>query len=637
MGHSVTHVPPPPPGFVIQEAATQAANVTPPPPGFEIVQAATQQDVVPSAPGFIEGVSQDLSARGEAISAAGEQLRAGEITGLESDATIIAQSILGAGDVGVRALDAAARGLEAITPEPIRNAVNKFEADVSSFASEQIDALLDTDIGQFGLEAFQEGGELWNDFSEENPRIAQQVENAAIIGSTVIGGAGGRAISKAAAVEELSSAAGAGARALGRDPVNLIGGPTTESFERLGGGRAVATGGIGGRDLSTGGFVRGEPTRPIDPTQNFIDAEFNEITPNIPPEKVGILRRVAQGIDNRISVQLADRRQDFIQGLLEPKSTVATRAAAGGRKTEAGFGPFRRGVTPPTADQIRISNTISEIPGVSNKKTITGNKVEIQKALREESDGLNESLSSFNLFIPKNNIDAAFSNIEKKFSREILLAGESGNAISKRVLDIAKKKLGKGPKTAQDILKARRAFDREIKNQRPKIFDATNESVITSSIKIIRNEFNDLVSKSAPRADVKSSLRRQSNMLDALDVISPKSEAEAVSAFGRMISSATEATGLRTKLEKGLGALTITLGTAAIDPKIAAGLAGTVLAGAGLKRAASSVLPKKAISQALKASDTLLTTITDPDKLRQLGADRLIIASVLSELEQNGE
>lgn len=637
MVHTVTHVPPPPAGFVIQDAATQAVNVTPPPPGFEIVQAVTQQAIAPSDPGFIEGVSQDLSARGQAISAAGEQALAGETTGLESQATILSQAILGVGDVGVRALDAAAQGLEAITPEPIRNAMNQFEADISSFASEQIDALLDTDIGQFGLEAFQEGGELWNDFSEENPRIAQQVENAVVIGSTVIGGAGGRAISKAAAVEELSSAAGQGARAIGRDPVNLIGGPTTSTFDRVGGGRAVTTGGVGGRDVSTGGFVRGEPIRPADPTQNFIDAEFNEVTPNIPPEKVGILRRVAQGIDNRISVQQADRRMDFVQGLLEPKSTVATRAAAGARKTESGFGPFRRGVTPPTADQIRISNTIAEIPGVSNKKTITGNKVEIQKALTEENDRLNESLSSFNLFIPKNNIDAAFSNIERKFSREILLAGESGGAISKRVLDIARKKLGKGPKTAQDILKARRAFDREIKSQRPKIFDATNESVITSSIKIIRNEFNDLVSKSAPRADVKNSLRKQSNMLDALDVIAPKSQAEATSAFGRMISAATEATGLKTKLEKGLGALTLTLGTAAIDPKIAAGLVGTALAGAGLKRAAASTLPKKAISQALKASDRLLTTVTDPDKLRQLGADRLIIASFLSELEQQEE
>ncbi len=547
MGHTVTHVTPPPPGFVIQDAV----NVTPPPPGFEIVQAATQQVADPSDPGFIEGVSQDLSARGEAISAAGEQALAGETTGLESDATILSQAILGVGDVGVRALDAAAGGLEAITPEPIRNAVNQFETDVRGFASEQIDALLDTDIGQAGLEAFQGGVELFQQFADENPRIAKQVENAAIIGSTAIGGIGGRAVTS-----------GAG----------------------------------------TGG-----------------------------------LRRIAQGVDNRIAVQLADRRQDFIQGLVAPKETAATKAAAGARKVEEGTGIFKRGVVPPTSDQIRMSNTISEIPGVSNKNTITGNKVEIQNALTEEVTRINTELGQFKTVLPKNRIDQAFADIETQFGEEVLLAGASEGAAAQRVLDIAKKQLKDKPKTPKGILDARRAFDRELRRQRPKVFEATNENVMTSAIRIVRRNMNDLVSEGAPSANVRQSLSRQSNMLDALDVIAPKSQAEATSAFGRMISAATEATGLKTKLEKGLGALTITLGTAAIDPKIAAGLAGTVLAGAGLKRAAASTLPKKAISQALKASDRLLTTVTDPDKLRQLGADRLIIASFLSELEQQEE
>jgi len=216
------------------------------------------------------------------------------------------------------------------------------------------------------------------------------------------------------------------------------------------------------------------------------------------------------------------------------------------------------------------------------------------------------------------------------------LAGASEGAAAQRVLEIARKQVKDHPKTPKGLLDARRAFDKELRRQRPKIFEAANENVVTSAIKIVRRNMNDLVSEGAPTANVRQSLSKQSNMLDALDVISPKAQAEASTALGRIISAVGEKTGLRSDIAKTIAA-TGGAGLGLASPTVAAGIIGTAATVAGTRALVRSAIPKKALSQALKASDKLLTTVTDPDKLRQLGADRLVIASFLSDLEQQGE
>ncbi len=386
---------PPPP---VEQAAPVGRDLFAPIPNAPPAQTVEQDQ------GFLAGVGQDLSRRGEAITSSFDRAQAGEITGLERDLNVTAQAILGAGDVGLRGLDAAAQGLENITPEPIRNVVNQFEADVSNFASEQIDALLDTDIGQAGLELFQEGGEAYAEFKEENPRVAQQVENAAIIGSTALGGVGGRAASSGAGGASTGSL-----RRIAQGVDNRIALPSSERIDTRIGGNSLINPQESG-ELSTGRFTRGEPFVDSE-TNDFIDADFDEILPET-KNNDSFFRKMASGLDNRISVQIAARRQNFLENLLEPKSTPTSRSAQGARKTETGSGFFRRGSIEPSPEIIRLSNVITKIPGVSNKKTITGNKVEIQKALRNEVDQINEKLVKFNTFIPKNRITDTILKIE---------------------------------------------------------------------------------------------------------------------------------------------------------------------------------------------------------------------------------
>ncbi len=67
------------------------------------------------------------------------------------------------------------RGLSALTPDSIEN-------PIKDLASNAAHGLLNTDLGQAGLEAAEKGFESWVGFKEENPTIARNIESLVNVG-----------------------------------------------------------------------------------------------------------------------------------------------------------------------------------------------------------------------------------------------------------------------------------------------------------------------------------------------------------------------------------------------------------------------------------------------------------------------
>lgn len=152
--------------------------------------------------GFLGRVAEDIKVRGEKFQEILSAQRGGAQTSLETGLQFAGQTIGTAFDVGGEALVSTARGLSAITPDIIEDPIKKAAAEAGI-------ALLQTDIGQTGLQALQRGSRAFEEFSENNPRAARDLEALFNISAAIPAGTITRATAKSTA-----KAAGIAGRAL---------------------------------------------------------------------------------------------------------------------------------------------------------------------------------------------------------------------------------------------------------------------------------------------------------------------------------------------------------------------------------------------------------------------------------------
>lgn len=113
--------------------------------------------------GFIERVNEGLDERREEFGEIIEARASGEQGVLETALQITGKGIIGPiFDVVGEGLVSAFRALPDSIEQPLR---------------EEASTLLDSEIGQMGLRALQEGGESYSAFAEENPRAARNIES----------------------------------------------------------------------------------------------------------------------------------------------------------------------------------------------------------------------------------------------------------------------------------------------------------------------------------------------------------------------------------------------------------------------------------------------------------------------------
>ena len=130
------------------------------------------------APGFFGGVGEDLQKRGQNFNETLEAYHTGKQSLPESVVQLFGQGAGFVGDVIGRGFGAGARGLSAVTPDFI-------EEPMKAKLKEEAVALLNTPIGQAGVEAIKGGMESYSIWKAQNPRFARNLEAAVNIASIV--------------------------------------------------------------------------------------------------------------------------------------------------------------------------------------------------------------------------------------------------------------------------------------------------------------------------------------------------------------------------------------------------------------------------------------------------------------------
>lgn len=110
-----------------------------------------------------------------------ERFNRGEISLPETIGTLFAQVGIGSlSDILKQGFKSISAGVSAITPDVIEEPLDVAVAGAADVASEAFDALIQTDIGKMGVEAFKAGGEMVAAFTQAHPREAEQLKNIGI-------------------------------------------------------------------------------------------------------------------------------------------------------------------------------------------------------------------------------------------------------------------------------------------------------------------------------------------------------------------------------------------------------------------------------------------------------------------------
>lgn len=297
------------------------------------------------------------------------------------------------------------------------------------------------------------------------------------------------------------------------------------------------------------------------------------------------------------------RKDNFVNDLILPKATPSEREAMVGRTKEVGFN--RRKEVQLTPQEQEMADTVSQIKGVKKSNSLQGNYNAVQDANHAEADDLIgklkiiEKIDPQSAIIPDDVIVNGLANVRQRLAENPYLSGVDASKAAESVSNQALEIVMKQPRTASGLLQARKDLDAWVKSQRPNAFDAA-DSPISVAVREIRQELNDMVANSMPQAEVKASLRKQSNLYRVQDNIATKAKDEAPTRLGR----AAQNIGKGVSLKQGIA------GTAALAGLGAAGIAGPVLgAGLGLyaaKKAATSPALRKLAGGTIRRSGELI-------------------------------
>ena len=265
--------------------------------------------------GFFSGVGSDLEKRAMQLQTSREETAAGRQTPFEREIQELGTIVGGAGDIVGRSLGAAAKGIYNVLPERVQQ-------DFSGAG----EYLMGTKPVQAGLEMLGSGMEKYQEFAQENPRAARNIEAL-----TNIGLAGAPALGRGKSIGEAAEGVGRGVMGKFVKPERL----NSEDLRRVGG------------QLFKDAEQKGGILKP-QVTNKFI-AEISQKAPQTyagrimagDDEVTKLLGRV-QGLANRPLTLEAAKEVDEILGELAYKNMDMGKFTAEGKKFLDMQSSFRR-------------------------------------------------------------------------------------------------------------------------------------------------------------------------------------------------------------------------------------------------------------------------------------------------------
>lgn len=234
-------------------------------------------------------------------------------------------------------------------------------------------------------------------------------------------------------------------------------------------------------------------------------------------------------------------RQKLVASLLEPDNMDGD-----GRIVTKGA--LKTKVYEPTPWEERMYSEVSAVKGVKPKGNFTDNVNIIEGAVEKMRVALDKRLRGKKA-THVNHVLKQVDEAVDKMSKHPSMVGDAGTSAS-RIYDMFVTELQPfvqkgGAVDPADLLQARRNLDASLKKEMPKIFDPATGKAQQVATRELRERINKLVNDAVPEAHVAESLRKQSDLLSARDIMRPRSIAEANNSVTRFIDTLERTTGVK--------------------------------------------------------------------------------------------
>lgn len=322
------------------------------------------------------------------------------------------------------------------------------------------------------------------------------------------------------------------------------------------------------------------------------------------------------------------RAEDVAQ-LLAPKN----RMGKGGTTTETWA---RNRKYEPNDYNKAVAETVAEVPKVKPHRTATYNNQHVREAAEREARELEGRIMAEGnpvIVAPKGSgIGLPDGSIDLDVLDDVLVGDAKKYAA--KFLNKANEFIEESDGTALGLLKVRRKLDRWAEDNVGRNYDPTVVSARNVAQKAVRDNLNTLVDESVPNAGVRASLKKQSQLYSASDALQAKMKSEGVDMLDRFLK------GLSTKHLGPAGALGVTSAVAHALGYSTLAAASTALGGAVGIAAAISMTPKgkarSILGKMIMGTGKALKKATDPEVIKQLKADRLLMIDMLQTIASMG-
>ena len=324
--------------------------------------------------------------------------------------------------------------------------------------------------------------------------------------------------------------------------------------------------------------------------------------------------KTLSGVGSKLIVSgeeaLSANRRAFVQDLVRSAQTKATKEAQVARTTEVGGGITKKSVIAPSFSEDLAGKYVTNIPKVSPKNTLQGNYNVIAEANRAEARTLEASLKTNDFVYPRKELLSRLKNTKAELAKNPVITGDAEKTAEKLIAEI-ERRINATPSKGSNLLQVRKDFDAWVESQKGgTAFDPVKENAFSVANREIRRTVNTFLDDKAPSVGVKTSLKKQSALYDALDNIKPKAAYEADTALKRFLQRAEGVLGTKNRAVQILAA-TVGIGGLGAAATFAPGAAVLGTGGYLLYRGGKLVLApnvRKALGQILIDLDKVGTS-----------------------------
>ena len=347
-----------------------------------------------------------------------------------------------------------------------------------------------------------------------------------------------------------------------------------------------------------------------------------------------VIRTAADKLDDIATKETTDLKRNFVEKLIRPVPTPASRAEEVKRSIVNKWGTTK--ITP-SKTQEAIIEEVMKIPKIKFGNSHQGNYNLIVAKRDELGDQLQSLVRQYDQPIhprtPGNAIDDAVATMNQ---RNPLISGDAEQVGIKIAIE-AKRLINENPHTASGLLAARKQLDNWVKTQKGDAAFTDSTTALTIANREIRESMTNTLEQAMANAPVKikDRLTEQFRLYQAADIVEAKAAKEAATKLGRVWQNTARVLPLKAQFNRDLAVL-LGIGAFGASSVMMPWLAGSLAvtgAGALLWKGATSPELKKGIALLLGKTDQAIKTSRNSDMIRQLRLDRAFLIDSLKTLE----